>query len=156
MPVNRLIFQDAETARNRITLEQRKDIKRLYSDWAHEVAGKATYYHHKSTGSAPLSEHYYRELEDSLITASERVAMTGVCRKSKSAGFQPFEPYRKTIAVPVEDFHERVVTIEKDEKVIAERIGLKHITDDGDEPIEGFSHIDGSGTEGEAGMGRYR
>ena len=47
----------------------------------------------------------------------------------------------KAIAIPVEKFHERVGTVEKDEKV-------------SDEPIERLSHVNGCGTKGDTSVGR--
>ena len=74
MPPEPLIFRDAEKARDAITQEQRQEIKRLYSDWADEIADRAAYYSLKSTSSAALSEYYYRDLEKMLIEASERIS----------------------------------------------------------------------------------
>jgi SPP1 gp7 family putative phage head morphogenesis protein len=74
MPENRLIFRDAEKSRDAMTLAQRRDIKRLYAEWAEEVGETAEHYAQKSTNSAALSERYYRDLESSLIAASERIS----------------------------------------------------------------------------------
>jgi SPP1 gp7 family putative phage head morphogenesis protein len=74
MPANQLIFQDAIKTRDSITNSQRREIKRLYSEWAEEVGEKAAYYSQHSAPSAALSERQYRELENALIAASERVS----------------------------------------------------------------------------------
>jgi len=68
------IFQDAVKTRDTITLQQRRDIKRLYADWADEIADRARHYHNLSTSSAVLSERLFRDLESMLIEASERVS----------------------------------------------------------------------------------
>jgi SPP1 gp7 family putative phage head morphogenesis protein len=75
MPANRLIFQDAVRARNAITLAQRREIKWLYLDWAHEVGERADYYAARTTSSAALSERQFRELENALIATSNRISV---------------------------------------------------------------------------------
>ena len=84
MPVNRLIFQDAEKARNSIALEQRREIKRLYSDWAEEVSDRADVYSRMTTSSSVLMERNLRDLEDMLIRSSERVSgnVEGIVKKN--------------------------------------------------------------------------
>jgi hypothetical protein len=74
MPPNKLIFQDAEKARDAITNQQRRDIQRLYKDWAMEISEQARFYENKTTASAPLTAMNYRELERQLIAASDRIA----------------------------------------------------------------------------------
>ncbi|MBQ2857051.1 MAG: hypothetical protein IJE78_08030, partial [Bacteroidaceae bacterium] len=60
MAGNKLIFKNAEDARNAIMASQKKEIAKLYEDWADEIGERANYYSHKSTASAPVSERYYR------------------------------------------------------------------------------------------------
>ena len=71
---NRLIFKDAELARDTITATQKREIAKLYEDWADDIGKKAEYYSHKSTSSAPLSERYYKELQKQLREASQQVS----------------------------------------------------------------------------------
>ena len=84
MPENRLIFQDAVNARNAVTQEQRREIKRLYSEWADEVSELASHYSRKSTSSAVVSERQFRELENMLVLASERISddVKGIATKN--------------------------------------------------------------------------
>ena len=82
------------------------------------------------------------------------LGITGHCRKTKGAGFEPFVPDGEAITVPVEHFHERVWALEKDEEMIAQRIGFEDIANDTEQPVEGFSHVDGCGAERDVGVGR--
>ena len=68
-------------------------------------------------------------------------------REPKGARFQTLEPYCKSIAIPIQYLHERVVAIQKDEQVPGQRIGLQLIADDADQPVEGLSHVDGGRAE---------
>ena len=79
------------------------------------------------------------------------LVITGHCRKAKGACFEPLVPDRKTITVPVEDFHEIMLAIEKNEEMVAERIGFESIADDAEQSFEGLSHINGRGAERNAG-----
>ena len=66
MAGNKLIFKKAEEARNAIMASQKKEIAKLYEDWADEIGERAKFYSHKSTASAPVSERYYKELKKQL------------------------------------------------------------------------------------------
>ena len=79
----RLIFKDAEIARAAIMASQKKEIAKLYEDWADEIGEKAKYYSHKSTASAPVSERYYRELQKQLRATSQEVS-NEIYKKIKS------------------------------------------------------------------------
>lgn len=74
MAVNPLIFKNAEKVRDSITESQKKDIAKLYNDWADEVGKMADYYAKKTTASAPLSERYYKELRKQLQETSQQVS----------------------------------------------------------------------------------
>lgn len=74
MAVNPLIFKNAEKVRDSITESQKKDIVKLYNDWADEVGKMADYYAKKATASAPLSERYYKELKKQLQETSHQVS----------------------------------------------------------------------------------
>jgi len=56
--------------------------------------------------------------------------------KAKSAGLKSFEPNHETIAFPVEDFHQGLSPIEKDEQMSAEWIGSEFAPNEGDESVE--------------------
>lgn len=83
MAGNKLIFKNAEEARNAIMASQKKEIAKLYEDWADEIGERANYYSHKSTASAPVSERYYRELQKQLRATSQEVS-NEVYRKIKT------------------------------------------------------------------------
>ena len=74
MAGNKLIFKNAEEARDAIMASQKKEIAKLYEDWADEIGERAKYYSHKSTASAPVSERYYRELQKQLKATSQQVS----------------------------------------------------------------------------------
>lgn len=81
--VNKLIFKDAEVARDAIMASQKKEIAALYESWADEIGERAKYYSHKSTASAPVSERYYRELQKQLRQTSQEVS-NEIYKKIKS------------------------------------------------------------------------
>jgi hypothetical protein len=83
MAGNKLIFKNAEEARDAIMAFQKKEIAKLYEDWADEIGERAKYYSHKSTASAPVSERYYRELQKQLRQTSQEVS-NEVYKKIKS------------------------------------------------------------------------
>lgn len=70
----KLIFKDAEKAKEAIMASQQKEIAKLYEDWADEIGERAKYYSHKSTASAPVSERYYKELQKQLRETSQKVS----------------------------------------------------------------------------------
>lgn len=74
MAGNKLIFKNAEAARNAIMASQKKEIAKLYKDWADEIGERAKYYSRKSTASAPISERYYRELQKQLRATSQEIS----------------------------------------------------------------------------------
>ena len=71
---NKLIFKDAEKARDAIMDSQKKEIAALYNNWADEIGERAKYYSHKSTASAPVSERYYKELQKQLRATSQDIS----------------------------------------------------------------------------------
>lgn len=71
---NPLIFKDSEAAKAAIMDSQKKEIAKLYQDWADEIGSMANYYAHKSTASAPLSERYYKEVQKQLQATSQQVS----------------------------------------------------------------------------------
>lgn len=71
---NKLIFKDAEAARDAIMDSQKKEIAVLYESWADEIGERAKFYSHKSTASAPVSERYYRELQKQLRATSQDIS----------------------------------------------------------------------------------
>lgn len=71
---NKLIFKDAEAARDAIMASQKKEIAALYESWADEIGERAKYYSLKSNASAPVSERYYRELQKQLRATSQEIS----------------------------------------------------------------------------------
>lgn len=71
---DKLIFKNSEKARDAITASQKKEIQRLYEEWADEIGERAKYYSHKTNASAPLSERYYKELQKQLRATSQEVS----------------------------------------------------------------------------------
>ena len=71
---NNLIFEDAIKARDSITSSQRKDIAKLYEQWAKEIGKTAEKFGKKTNSSAPLSEAYMNQLKKQLETTGINVA----------------------------------------------------------------------------------
>lgn len=71
---NNLIFEDAIKARDSITSSQRKDIVKLYEQWAKEIGKTAEKFGKKTNSSAPLSEAYMNQLKKQLETTGKNVA----------------------------------------------------------------------------------
>jgi len=74
MANNPLIYKNAEKVRDSITESQKKQIAKLYDDWAKDIAKMAEYYKNKTTASAPLSARYYEELMAQLTETSHQVS----------------------------------------------------------------------------------
>lgn len=70
----KLVFKNADAAKNAIMDSQKKEIAALYEGWADEIGERANYYSHKSTASAPVSERYYKELKKQLTATSQEVS----------------------------------------------------------------------------------
>lgn len=64
--LNKLVFEDAEKARDSITSKQYKEIAALYEQWADDIAKKAEKFANKTNPSAPLSKRYLEELKKQL------------------------------------------------------------------------------------------
>lgn len=71
---NRLIFANAEKARDAITESQKKEIAKLYQQWADDIGKKANYYSKKSTASDLLKERQLKELQRQLKETSQQVS----------------------------------------------------------------------------------
>lgn len=71
---NKLIFANAEKARDAITESQKKEIAKLYKQWADEIGERAKYYSHKSTSSSVVSERQMKELQKQLVETSHQVS----------------------------------------------------------------------------------
>lgn len=69
-----LVFKDAEKARDAIMASQKKEIAKLYEDWADEIGERANYYSHKSTASSVVSERQMKELQKMLRASSQQVS----------------------------------------------------------------------------------
>lgn len=74
MAINKLIFKDAEKVRDSITESQKKEIIKLYDDWADKIGKMADKYAMKTTSSAPVSERYYKELKKQLTETSHQLS----------------------------------------------------------------------------------
>jgi len=64
------------------------------------------------------------------------LSIAGNCRKAKGAELEPFVPNCKTVAIPVQDFHEGMSSVEKDEQMVCQRIGFEDIANDTEQPVE--------------------
>lgn len=71
---NKLIFANAEKARDAIVESQKKEIASLYQQWADEIGERAKYYSHKSTSSSVVSERQMKELQKQLTETSHQVS----------------------------------------------------------------------------------
>ena len=74
--------------------------------------------------------------------------------KAKGAGLKAFEPDDEAAPFPVEDFHQGLCSIEKNEEVSRERIGGEFATHDADETVERLPHVDGRSAEGDTCVAR--
>ena len=74
MPVDKLIFKDAENARDAITKAQKKNIAGYYKEWAKEVGDRAEYYKNKTTSSSVVSEQQMKELQKFLKNTGNQVS----------------------------------------------------------------------------------
>ena len=70
----KLIFKDAEKARDSILKSQQKEIEKLYLEWADEIGKKAAELSHKNTPSALVQERQLKELKKQLEESSKKVA----------------------------------------------------------------------------------
>lgn len=66
-----LLFEDAAKAKDAIMASQQKEIKKLYDDWAKDVAARARFYRSKTNASAAVSEKYYKELYKQMKATSD-------------------------------------------------------------------------------------
>lgn len=69
-----LIFKNAEEARDAIMASQKKEIAKLYEDWAKEIGKRAEYYRRKTTASSVVSERQMKELQKMLRATSQEVS----------------------------------------------------------------------------------
>ena len=70
----KLIFKNAENARNEIIESQKKEIANLYEKWADEIDDRAKYYARKTTASSVVSERQMKELKKMLRKTSENIS----------------------------------------------------------------------------------
>lgn len=71
---NRLIFANSEKARDAITEAQKKEIVKLYEDWAKDLGERAKYYEKKTTASSFFSERQAKELQKALREQSQQIS----------------------------------------------------------------------------------
>lgn len=69
-----LIFQSADKAKAAITDAAKKEIAKLYSDWADEIGEKAQYYKTKTNASSWLQEQNMRQLQAQLTATSHQIS----------------------------------------------------------------------------------
>lgn len=74
MANNPLIFKDAEAVKNAIMDSQKKEIAKLYENWADEIGERAKYFSHKATASSVVSERQMKELQKQLRATSQEVS----------------------------------------------------------------------------------
>lgn len=74
MPANKLIFRDAEKARDAILDSQKKEIENLYKQWSNEVGELAQYYSHKEAPSYVVAERQAKELMNQINATGKEVA----------------------------------------------------------------------------------
>ena len=74
MAGNKLIFQNADKAKAAITDAAKKDIAKLYQDWADEIGEKALYYKTKTNASSWLQEQNMRQLQAQLTATSHQIS----------------------------------------------------------------------------------
>lgn len=71
---NKLIFKDSEKARDSITDAQKKEIARLYEEWAKDLGEQAKYYRKRDTESSALLARQAKALQKSLTEQSKVVS----------------------------------------------------------------------------------
>ena len=71
MSENKLIFKNAEKARDAITASQKREIKRLYEEWADEIAEEAKRLSKKNNISSEIRMNQLRALESQLRASSQ-------------------------------------------------------------------------------------
>lgn len=69
-----LIFKNAEEVKDAITASQKKEIAKLYEDWADEIGERAKFYSHKTTASSVVSERQMKELQKMIIETGNQVS----------------------------------------------------------------------------------
>lgn len=74
MAANKLIFKNAAKARDAITVSQKKEIEKLYKNWADEIGDRAKYYRRKTTASSVVSERQMKELQKQLRATSRQIS----------------------------------------------------------------------------------
>lgn len=84
VPANKLIFKDAEKARDAITISQSKEIKNLYLEWAQEIGEKAEFYKNKTTYSSGVSQIQMGILKKQLKASADDVSrqLSGLIKRN--------------------------------------------------------------------------
>lgn len=70
----KLIFQSADKAKVAITDAAKKDIAKLYTDWAKEIGERAKYYKTKTNASSWLQEQNMKQLQAQLTATSKQIS----------------------------------------------------------------------------------
>lgn len=74
MATNKLIFKDAEQAKQAIMASQQKEIAKLYEDWAKEIGKQADKFKASDNLSSAVSEMQMRQLQKQLENTSKNIA----------------------------------------------------------------------------------
>ena len=72
--VNKLIFADAKKARDNLTLEQQREISRLYKEWSKDLGERSRTYQKNSDVSQLVYERQIKELQKSLKVQSRQIS----------------------------------------------------------------------------------
>lgn len=74
MPSQGLVFKDAEAVRDAICESQKKEIAKLYEEWANEIGERAEFYKTKTTASSELQRRQMLELQKQLKATGEKIS----------------------------------------------------------------------------------
>lgn len=86
MAENKLIFKDAEKARNAIVESQKKEIAKLYEDWSKEIMHKASKYKLNKNPSDAIKQVQLKELRK-MLKQTSKVITNEVENKIKQSVF---------------------------------------------------------------------
>jgi hypothetical protein len=100
----------------------------------------------------PFDDDRFNALKDhgklSGTDESDGFAIAGKCHwNSETTGFEPLVPKGITITIPVQNFESVGRAIDENEKGSIERILFEAVFDNGNETVERFPHVYGSGRD---------
>nr|DAV95860.1 MAG TPA: minor capsid protein [Caudoviricetes sp.] len=78
------VFSKSSKAKKKIMIAQRREIEKLYKDWADEIGKMADWYAMRDTASSIISTRYYRELQSQLKKTAREVTREtdGIIKKN--------------------------------------------------------------------------